>query len=59
MCISRSVFDVQNEEKDADVRAMTVPLLKSLFAPSRRVNVTVPEVVGFQVMVEGWPAVSI
>ena len=42
----------------ANVRAMTVPWDKSLLAPSRRVKVTVPEVVGFQVTVEGWPAVN-
>lgn len=38
--------------------AMTVPWLKSLFAPSRRVKVTLPDVVGFQVNVLGLPALS-
>ena len=41
-----------------NIRAITVPWDKLLLAPSRRVKVTVPDVVGFQVMVEGWPAVS-
>ncbi len=38
---------------------MTVPLFKSLAAPVRSVKVTVPWVVGFQVKVEGFPAVTL
>ena len=41
-----------------DSHAITVPLFKSLAAPLRRVRVTVPWVVGFQVKVAGWPAVT-
>ena len=37
---------------------MTVPLFKALLAPSRRVRVTLPEVVGFQLKVVALPAVS-
>ena len=37
---------------------MTVPLFKSLLAPLRSVRVTGPEVVGVQLMVPDWPAVS-
>lgn len=44
--------------KHVDIRAITVPLFKLLFAPSRSVRVTEPEVVGFQVMVEALPAVN-
>ena len=38
--------------------AMTVPWSKLLDAPWRSVKVTVPEVVGVQLRVVGWPAVS-
>ena len=39
--------------------AITVPLFRSLAAPLRRVRVTGPLVVGFQVKVEGFPAVTL
>ena len=37
---------------------MTVPLSRLLLAPSRSLNVTVPGVVGVQVKVVGFPAVT-
>ena len=41
-----------------DIQAMTVPLFRSLAAPSRKVSVTGPWVVGVHVTVEAWPAVT-
>jgi len=38
--------------------AMTVPATRSLLAPLLRTNVTLPEVVGFQLRSTGWPAVT-
>lgn len=41
------------DRNEGNLQAMTVPLLRSLLAPLRSVKVTGPDVVGFQVIVEG------
>lgn len=41
---------------EVDVHWMTVPEFRLPLAPSRKVRVTVPGVVGFQVKVVGCPA---
>lgn len=42
----------------SNLLAIWVPLFKLLAAPLRKVKVTGPGVVGFQVKVAGWPAVT-
>ena len=54
------IVDSSNREKLCNyAQTSTIPLFKFFVSPLRRVNVTVPDVVGVQVNVDDWPAVTV